>query len=135
METLPQKHIKEKNVRINPAFVSDVCGIVEKGRSHAYAQVNNVMIDTYWHIGRRIVEEEQSGNQRAGYGTQLIDELAIRLTHNFGNGFSARYLRAFRKFYLLVPDISIWKSRFPNLTWTHIFRTLRVAERIVSVAA
>ena len=37
----------------------------------------------------------------------------------------ARYLRAFRKFYIIVPNFEIWKSRFPNLQWTHVFRTLR----------
>ena len=42
--------------------------------------------------------------------------------------FSARYLRSFRKFYLIVDNFQIWKSRFPNLTWTHIFKTLRVED-------
>lgn len=113
---------------LSPTFISDICSIVKKGRLNAYTQVGQIMIETYWNIGRRIVKEEQAGNQRAGYGKQLIEELSARLTHDFGNGFSARYLRAFRKFYMIVPDISIWKSRFPNLTWTHIFRTLRVTD-------
>lgn len=77
------------------------------------------MIETYWRVGRRIVEEEQRGKERAEYGEQLINHLSARLTHEYGAGFSARYLRAFRKFYILMPDIEIWKSRFPNLTWTH----------------
>ena len=49
-------------------------------------------------------------------------------SHDYGAGFSARYLRAFRKFYIIMPDMEIWKSRFPNLTWTHIFRSLRVGD-------
>lgn len=122
------RQIENIDSALNPAFVSDICGIVKNGRLNAYTQVSQIMIETYWNIGRRIVKEEQDGNQRADYGKQLIEELSARLTHDFGSGFSARYLRAFRKFYLLVPDISIWKSRFPNLTWTHIFRTLRVAD-------
>ncbi len=108
------------------SFISDIKKIVEEGRRAAYGAVSSVMIETYWHIGRRIVKQEQSGKERAEYGAQLIDILSKKLTVSYGKGFSSRYLRAFRQFYLIVPDIEIWKSRFPNLTWTHIFRTLRV---------
>lgn len=111
---------------IESSFVSDIKRIVDEGRRLAYGAVNAVMIETYWHIGRRIVEQEQNGEKRAEYGTQLIEMLSDELTLTYGKGFSGRYLRAFRQFYLVVPDIEIWKSRFPNLTWTHIFRTLRV---------
>ena len=116
------------DIQLASNFVQDIRHIVENGRRSAYAQVSHIMIETYWHIGRRIVEEEQDGKSRAEYGGKLIDELAKVLTHDFGSGFSARYLRSFRKFYLLIPDIEIWKSRFPNLLWTHIYRTLRVAD-------
>ncbi len=74
------------------------------------------------------MEEEQNGEVRAEYGAQIIAQLAEQLTLQYGKGFSARYLRAFRKFYLIVDDFQIWKSRFPNLTWTHIFKTLRVED-------
>ena len=110
----------------NSSFVSDIKRIVDEGRRLAYGAVNAVMIETYWHIGRRIVELEQNGEKRAGYGTQLIEMLSDELTLTYGKGSSGRYLRAFRQFYLVVPDIEIWKSRFPNLTWTHILTTLRV---------
>ena len=118
----------ENNIQLATYFVQDIRRIVEDGRQRAYLQVSHTMIETYWNIGQRIVEEEQNGKQRAEYGSKLIDELAKILTHDFGSGFSARYLRSFRKFYLLIPDIEIWKSRFPNLLWTHIYRTLRVAD-------
>lgn len=72
------------------------------------------------------MEQEQQGKERAEYGTQLIEMLSAELTQTYGKGFSSRYLRAFRQFYLVIPDIEIWKSRFPNLTWTHVFRALRV---------
>ena len=109
---------------------SDICSIIENGRRQAYAEVSRLMIETYWKIGQRIVEEEQKGNKRAEYGAQLIDELAKQLTHIYGKGFSGRYLRAFRKFYLSFSDYEIWKSRFPNLTWTHVFKTLRVEDPV-----
>ena len=111
-------------------FFNDICSIIESGRRQAYAEVSRLMIKSYWKIGQRIVEEEQKGNKRAEYGAQLIDELAAQLTHIYGKGFSGRYLRAFRKFYLSFPDYEIWKSRFPNLTWTHVFKTLRVEDPV-----
>lgn len=113
---------------ISSDFIKDVKLIIEQGRKRAYAAVNQSMISTYWEIGKRIVEEEQNGNDHAKYGEALIDSLSKSLSMEFGEGFSPRYLRAFRKFYLLVPSYEIWKSRFPNLTWTHIFRTLRVGD-------
>ena len=111
-------------------LVSDIKEIINKGRREAYSEVNAVMISTYWKIGRRIVTEEQNGQKRAEYGKGLIDALARELTHDMGEGYSPRYLRAFRKFYTLFPDEENWKSRFPNLTWTHIFQTLRVDDDV-----
>lgn len=109
-------------------FVREIKQIINTGRNSAYSAVNSAMIATYWNIGRKIIEEEQQGKERAEYGKELIKMLAQELTHEFGNGFSERYLRAFRKFYLVMPNFEIWKSRFPNLTWTHVFRTLRVGD-------
>ena len=118
---------QERSIKI-AEFVKDVKQIVNRGRAVAYSAVNSAMIATYWNIGRRIVEEEQHGQERAAYGKELINMLAKELTHEYGSGFSARYLRAFRQFYIAIPNYEIWKSRFPNLLWTHIFRTLRVGD-------
>ena len=106
----------------------DVCLIVEDGRQRAYSAVNSTMLETYWKVGQRIVEEEQKGAERAEYGKHIIEQLSQELTLRYGAGFSARYLRAFRKFYIVVPNFEIWKSRFPNLQWTHVFRALRVGD-------
>lgn len=106
----------------------DVCRIIDNGRQQAYNAISQQMIDTYWQIGKRIVEEEQQGKDRAVYGERIIEALADKLTMNYGKGFSTRYLRSFRKFYLVASDFPIWKSRFPNLTWTHVFKTLRVED-------
>lgn len=121
-----------RKVTFDDTFLTEVKNIVEQGRQQAYASVSQVMIETYWKIGERIVLQEQKGKERADYGTQLIAQLSEELTRSFGKGFSGRYLRAFRQFYLAVPDFEIWKSRFPNLTWTHIFKTLRV-ENITAI--
>lgn len=118
----------EELSRTTTTVVDDIKTIIDKGRAAAYAAVNTTMIATYWNIGRRIVEEEQHGKERAEYGKNLINTIANELTREYGSGFSARYLRAFRQFYLIVPNFEIWKSRFPNLLWTHVFRTLRVGD-------
>lgn len=108
-------------------FVSDIIQIIRNGKDKAYAAVNASMIATYWNIGRRIVLEEQKGELRAEYGTQLLKKLSIELTKEIGKGFTERNLRNFRLFYLQFPDYEIWHACVPNLTWTH-FRALLSVE-------
>ena len=111
--------------RSEVTFVNDIKTIIRNGRQAAYSAVSAVMTETYWNIGKRIIEQEQQGKTRAEYGKHLIDMLAEELTKEFGTGYSPRYLRQFRKFYTIFPDSEIWKSRFPNLTWTHYLAVLR----------
>ena len=121
-----KNHLKMKNKLTSPNLFSDVCGIIEQGRQQAYAAVNKSMIETYWNIGKRIVEEEQSGKEHAEYGEEIINNLSIQLTHRYGRGFSKRYLAYFRRFYLIFQNITILQSRLQNLTWTHIIKVLRI---------
>lgn len=107
-------------------FIAEVREIVEHGRQLAYTAVNGAMTSTYWQIGRRIVEEEQRGKERAEYGKALIAALSAELTRDYGSGFSKRYLAYFRKFYLTVPDGTILQTRLQNVSWSHILTTLRV---------
>ena len=79
------------------SFIGDIKRLVEQGRNAAYGAVNAVMIETYWRIGQRIVEQE--GHERAEYGTQLIEMLSQELTRTYGKGFSKRNLQYFRSFY------------------------------------
>ena len=74
-------------------LIDELREIIEKGRKQAYSAVNQAVIVTYWNIGRRIVEEEQSGNTRADYGKQLINQLAEKLSVEYGNNckYSANY--------------------------------------------
>ena len=76
----------------NNSFINDIKKIVEQGRAAAYGAVNAVMTETYWRIGRRIVEQEQNGKERAEYGKQLIELLSAELTLTYGKGFSTRNL-------------------------------------------
>ena len=112
------------------SLYQDVCHIIEQGRERAYNAVSQQMVETYWNIGRRIVEEEQQGKERAEYGEQIIEKLSKQLTILYGKGFGPRYLRSFRRFYLIFDNYEIWKSRFPNLTWTHIYKSLRIDDPI-----
>ena len=114
-----------KSVPTNQGLVNDVCIIIDEGRQKAYASVNSSMIETYWKIGKRIVEEEQCGNERAEYGKRIIEQLSNELTMRYGKGFSKRYLAYFRKFYLTIDDIQILQTRLQNLTWSHILTALR----------
>lgn len=116
------------NKLTNTRLYTDICSIIEQGRREAYAVVSQKMIETYWNIGRRIVEEEQKGEVRAEYGAQIIAQLAEQLTHQYGKGFSKRYLAYFRQFYLTINDLKILQTRLQNLTWSHIQRTLRVED-------
>ncbi|HEX7360664.1 MAG TPA: DUF1016 N-terminal domain-containing protein, partial [Bryobacteraceae bacterium] len=66
----------------------------------AARNVNSIMTATYWEIGRRIVESEQGGERRAGYGEQIIEQLATDLSQQFGCGFGRANLWQMRAFYL-----------------------------------
>ena len=73
-----------KNISGMPDFVREIKQIIQEGRSAAYSAVNAAMIGTYWRVGKRIVEEEQGGKERAAYGKALIKTLARELTLEFG---------------------------------------------------
>ena len=89
------------------------------------------MIETYWHIGQRMVEEEQQGKERAEYGEHIIEKLSEQLTYRYGKGFSKRYLAYFRQFYLTINDIQILQTCLQNLTWAHIHRVLSLEYPVV----
>lgn len=110
--------------------VNDIKQIIDIGKAAAYSAVDSTMITTYWNIGRRVVEEEQHGKERALYGKELIKSLAKELTHEYGSGYSQRYLAYFRKFYLTMPDLAILQTRLQNLRWSHILATLRVEDEV-----
>ena len=88
-------------------FYSDIRQILQNARSQAYTEINRAMVEAYWLIGKRIVEEEQEGKTKAEYGKKLLENLSSNLTHEFGRGFSYANLRNFRQFYLTYPDEEI----------------------------
>jgi hypothetical protein len=80
--------------------LSGLVELLDQARRAVARSINAIMTATYWEIGRRIVEHEQGGEARAGYGEQLLERLADDLTKRLGKGFSIRNLRSFRAFYL-----------------------------------
>ncbi len=85
-------------------FFEGIRTILSEARGRAYSTVNHIMVESYWKIGQRIVEEEQGGQAKAAYGGQLIKELSKRLGDEFGKGFSVANLWNFRQFYLTFSD-------------------------------
>ena len=67
--------------------LSSMIVLLEEARRSSAKVVNSIMTATYWEIGRRIVEWEQGGEDRAEYGNKLLDRLAVDLTEKFGRGF------------------------------------------------
>ena len=86
------------------------------------------MLLTYWNIGKRIVEQELGGSERAEYGRGLISALAEELTKEFGKNYSKRNLHYYIKFYQCFTDEQIVNACVHNLNWTHIRSLLRVAD-------
>ncbi len=81
------------------------------------------MVQTYWHIGKLIVEDEQNGNKKAQYGKKQLEHISKSLTQEFGKGFDTRNLRNMRQFYVVFP---IWHSVNAKLNWTHYKRVMRI---------
>lgn len=95
---------------------ADIRQILEQARSRAYQAVNAEMVQAYWNIGRVIVEKEQQGQQRAEYGTALIDGIAERLTQDYGKGFSRRNIFHMKAVYLAFQKVQAMPAQ---LSWTH----------------
>ena len=131
-------------------YIAEIKQILERARLKAYAAVNTAMVEAYWLVGKRIVEEEQQGKNRARYGDELLKQLSAELKKVFGRGFSLTNLKNFRKFYLLFPaaqkgqtlsdqsgrsksqaasdlsEIPVLQGTLAKLSWSHFERIIRV---------
>lgn len=124
----------------NKIFLEQVSDILENARKSVKTAVNLAMVYSYYEIGRMIVEEEQKGSERAGYGKYIIKELSEYLTQKFGKGFSTTNLKQMRQFYLVYVNDEIGQTlsdRFPNLpttkngrkfflSWSHYLKLMRI---------
>lgn len=143
------RHVQQRTLKValDPygELLSAVVGLIEEARRTAVRSVNVVLTSTYWRVGQRIVEHEQAGSKRAGYGEALLKRLAQDLTARLGRGFSERNLRQMRLFYLGWPipqtvsaefgkegirqtlSAEFSGPRFP-LPWSHYVRLLSVSD-------
>ncbi|MDR3000204.1 MAG: PDDEXK nuclease domain-containing protein [Fibromonadaceae bacterium] len=111
------------------SYISEIKQILAQARQKAYSAVNTDMVEAYWQIGKRIVEEEQSGKERATYGEEILKTLSKELTKEFGSGFGTRNLWDFRKFYLAFQEIEIVHTLCAQLSWSHIRLIMRVENK------
>ena len=109
--------------QFNSSLYGAIRQVLQSARQNAYKAVNFAMVQAYWQIGRLIVEDEQNGEVRAEYGKKVLEELAERLTAEFGKGFTVTNLKYMRSFYRAFP---IGHALRDELSWTHYRLLLKV---------
>ncbi|MCF6317683.1 MAG: PDDEXK nuclease domain-containing protein [Proteobacteria bacterium] len=107
---------------ISPLLV-EIVGLIQKTQSQVKQSINTAMLQSYWHIGRLIVEHEQNGEQRSSYGKKQLQYLSEQLKEKFGKGFDITNLRNMRRFYLAFP---IRETVYLELSWSHYNRLSRI---------
>jgi predicted nuclease of restriction endonuclease-like (RecB) superfamily len=101
---------------------TQISALLLLGREQAGRAVNTILVQTYWQIGRHIVEFEQSGKDKAEYGSELLDRLSRDLSLEFGKGFSRSNLIYMRKFFLAFQKSETLSHK---LSWSHYFEILK----------
>ena len=104
-----------KEIQDINGFYQEVREIIASARQNAVRSVDFCRVQMYWQIGRRILEEEQKGKERADYGSYLLKNLAKKLEPEYGSGFSYRQLQFCRQFYRMYPIANALRSQF---NWT-----------------
>lgn len=115
---------EENQLQTNTLY-NDIRKIIETARSNAVRSVDFCRVQMYWHLGKRIFEEEQQGKERADYGTYLIKNLAKRLEPEFGSGFSYRQLKFCRQFYRTYPIGNTLRSQ---LNWSQYRKLIQIED-------
>jgi hypothetical protein len=101
IEKLSQMQLQEQEYK---KLIEGIGHLLATGREKAALEVNSILVQTYWEIGRYIVEFEQGGNEKAEYGSQLFDRLSAKdLTQSYGKGFSRSNLLYMRKVLSFFP--------------------------------
>jgi predicted nuclease of restriction endonuclease-like (RecB) superfamily len=111
------------NDAVSVDLYASIKEIITNARSSVNRTINTAMVHSYWHIGRLIMENEQQGAERAGYGEAIIENLSRKLTDEFGKGFTATNLKYMRQFYQVFPNSHSLRDQ---LSWTHYRLLIRV---------
>ncbi len=122
---------KDNNISIQSAsdekmyqpLVEQISLLLAESRKNVSSAVNHIMIETYWSIGKHIVEFEQNGQAKVAYGKSPLTRLSQILTAQFGRGFSRPNLVNMRKFYLTYPNCQTLSD---NLSWSHVCQLLLI---------
>ena len=109
---------------VDEELYKDVRKILEEARKRVYRNIQNEMVLAYWQIGKMIVEK-QGGESRARYGDSLIKELSVKLTKDFGKGFTISNLKYMRQFYLTFQK---GHALCGQLSWTHYRLLLKIED-------
>ena len=110
---------------IHQDVYNNIKQLMDQARNRVSREVNTILVQTYWEIGRLIVENEQGNIERAEYGKKLIADLSKRLTKEYGKGFSKSNLFNMRNFYLTFP---IFQMLSGKLSWSHYCELLSISD-------
>lgn len=113
------------DIEIKKDIYDEISNLLKEARKNIVSNINTTMTKTYFLIGKRIVEEEQNGNERAEYGENLIKTLSKRLTEEFGKGFSATNLKQMKSFYIAYRKGQTLSDQF-KLSWSHYLILMRM---------
>src|SRR3989338_8674354 len=106
-------------------LINNIGKILEEGRRKAIQSVNQILVQTYWTIGKQIVEYEQEGKERAKYGENLLSTLSKDLKNRYGKGFGISNLQYMR---LLYVKYQIHQTVSGKLSWSHLVELLSIED-------
>lgn len=106
-------------------LLDDIGTTLKNGRIQAASAVNRTMVETYWNIGRYIVDFEQDGHEKAEYGSETLKRLSKDLTVRYGSGFSWSNIYRMRQLYNAFP---IFATLSQKLSWSHYVELLKIED-------
>lgn len=107
--------------------VENIVKLVNQSKENLSFSINQIMTETYWQIGKYIVEFEQNGNAKAVYGSKMMTTLSHELTLRMGKGYSRPNLNNMRKFYLRYPNCQTVSDK---LSWSHICELIKIDDEL-----
>lgn len=120
----------DDDIMDSESLFNAISSIIESTRSSIVKAVNTTIVHAYYNIGRYIVEFEQNGDNRAVYGSRLLENLSVKLSQRFGKGFSIQNLRNMRQFYYSYSQIrqtpSSESPKLFTLSWSHYLKLMRI---------
>ena len=108
--------------RTNTSLYADIKSILEEAQNRVYSAANSAMVMAYWNIGK-ILFEASGKNERSAYGKNLLENVSVQLTAEFGKGFNVRNLQMMRKFYCTFPNANALHS---ELSWTQYRMIMKI---------